>query len=103
MRIGRIFRSSQESNGSIQMLRGTGQVSMRHQHLPQIQLPDSVVWLDRNCFLKRCLGGGGFAEFVVSLTECVLGFCGTWALPDRGLQLSNGRRLITLFQQDTAK
>src|ERR1700735_5753823 len=101
MSIGRIVRLPQESDRPIQVLRRTDQVSLRHQHLPQIQWPDSVVWLDRDCFLKRCLGGGGFAEFVVSLTECVLGFCGTWALPDRGLQLSNGRRLITLFHQET--
>ena len=103
MRIRRIVSLPQESDCSIQVLRCTDQVSLHHQHLPQIQLPDSVVWLDRDRVLKRCFGGGGFAEFVVSLPECVLCFCGTRALVDRGLQLSKGRRLITLFHQETAK
>jgi len=74
MGIRRIVSLPQESDGSIQVLRCTDQVSLHHEHLPQIQLPDSVVWLDRDRLLKRCFGGGGFAEFVVSLTERVLCF-----------------------------
>src|ERR1700722_18366042 len=103
MCIGRIVRLPHERDGSIPVLPCSDQLSLHHEHLPQIQLPDSVVWLDRDRFLKRCLGGGGFAEFVVSLTECVLCYFGTRALVNRGLQLSKGRRLITLFHQETAK
>lgn len=98
-----IFGLPQEVDCPIQVLRCAYQVSLQGEHLPQVELPDPVVWLDGNCVFECGFGGSGFTKLVVSLTESVLGFCRTRALLHRSLQLGKGRLPITLLHQETAK